>query len=433
MSQGSAYSFEKLQSRFKEDIMAQISIIIPAWNLWETTLQCLESIKSTSDSELLQSMEVIVVNNGSTDETANALTPTLKRLFNNKGIEIKLPENLGFAKACNIGAKHATAPFLFFLNNDTLCTNDCLPPLLEAFTENPKLGMVGPILLYPNDTVQHAGVCFAPNLELVHMYHYVPAPYVKKQKQRHWQAITGAAMLIPATLFAECGGFHEGYMNGFEDLDLCCQVRAKGYFLSVTHKSTVYHLASQTPGRFAHDNENTMLFSKRFSNFFYPDQHKIALEADLLPILSPSLHLYIGLPTIKEQVLHKIFSKNFDPARCLQCLDDEPYWFLGYDLLGQYFERQQLWEEALEAYLSLTQLAPLAPNYLKILRCASKLGKSEIVGQATLGFEEITRITHDKTRLYQYANALKSVATQHNDSDLTPTIDQWINTYKIEG
>ncbi len=409
--------------------MPSISIIIPVWNLWEMTLQCLESIKACTDELLLQQTEVLVVNNGSSDETGAALTPTLTRLFGERGREITLSENLGFAKACNMGAQAATAPLLFFLNNDTVCTEGYLPPLLESLNRNPKIGIVGPLLLYPNNLVQHAGVCFSPMLELMHVHHQLPASYVTKQKLRYWQAITAAAMLMPAALFAECSGFHEGYINGFEDMDLCCQVREKAYLLSVIHKSIIYHHTSQTPGRFTYDNENAALLGKRFAGGFRPDQHTIALENNLLPILSPSLELYVSLPTAKEQALTQAFTNNFNLSRCLARLQSEPYWLSGYTLMGKYFEEQNLWAEALESYLTLVQLAPLAENFLRVLHCGVKLGNEEVVQHAKTDLENTVNTANNKAALQEKALKLKQWATENGDTQLANIFDVWLKEH----
>uniref|UniRef100_UPI0012EBC515 glycosyltransferase family 2 protein n=1 Tax=Desulfovibrio cuneatus TaxID=159728 RepID=UPI0012EBC515 len=134
-----------------------VSIIIPVMNKWELTKACLESLARHTPAGVA---EVIVVDNGSTDETAHALAPLGKQLFGNLFTPIRWEENRNFGPACNAGAEAARAPMLFFLNNDTLLTPNWLPPLLEAFDANPRLGAVGPLLLYENGTVQHMGVTF---------------------------------------------------------------------------------------------------------------------------------------------------------------------------------------------------------------------------------------------------------------------------------
>ncbi len=408
--------------------MAQISIIIPAWNLWETTLQCLESIASTTDNELLQHIEVLVIDNGSSDKTVQALTPTLARFFGMHGKALIMPQNLGFAKACNIGAKAASAPLLFFLNNDTILTQNCLPPLLQHMQSSAQLGMVGPLLLYPGDKVQHAGICFSPILELMYCYHLLSKNSPLVHKARSWQAITGAAMLMPATLFADCGGFYEGYINGFEDIDLCCQVRQKGLQLQVVSKSIIYHSTSQTPGRFDFDSENSALLSTRFSGAFYPDQHRIALDDGLLPMFSPDLELYISVPEAKNKALSHIVTENFTPQRCLDFLQKEPFWLHGYSLLAAHLEKNGQWHEALDYRLQAAQLAPLRENFFTLAKCAAKTGQADILQSAEQCLQDILTKTQNSEGLQQKLTAIRALAQKHNDSALVHICEQWIDT-----
>ena len=100
----------------------RVSVIIPAWNLWEMTAACLRSLAECSIGE---DLEVLVVDNGSTDATTRELEPLGQRLWGADFRALRLPENLGFAKACNLGARAADGDLLFFLNNDTTCTPSC--------------------------------------------------------------------------------------------------------------------------------------------------------------------------------------------------------------------------------------------------------------------------------------------------------------------
>ena len=92
----------------------RVSVIIPAWNLWEMTSTCLRSLAEHSAGEPL---EVLVVDNGSDDATRTELEPLGQSLFGTDFRAVRLPENLGFAKACNAGAALASGELLFFLNN----------------------------------------------------------------------------------------------------------------------------------------------------------------------------------------------------------------------------------------------------------------------------------------------------------------------------
>ncbi len=409
--------------------MAHLSIIIPVWNLWNMTEACLESIAHVCAQDNMQdSIEVIVVDNNSTDTTADALAPTLTRLFQQRGRMIRLESNMGFAKACNAGARAAKGQLLFFLNNDTVMTEGCIPPLLEALERNPKLGIVGPLLLYPGNKVQHAGICFSPTLELQHAHHLIPVSYVASLKQRFWQAITGAAMLMPAKIFHDCEGFCEEYVNGFEDLDLCCAVRLQGYSLNIAHKSIIYHHTSQTPGRFDNDKENAALLGKRRAGHFRPDMHKIALEAGLQPYLSPDLELYIGLTTAKEHALNQIFSENFDEERCKKRLETEPYWLGGYTILASYLEKQGRWQEALDLHLQAARLAPLKDNFANLGVCAANTGEHDILVNAKQCLQDTVNKTRDKDALWHKAQRLHDWATHNEDEELEQLFAQWLHT-----
>jgi len=89
----------------------RVSVIIPVWNLWDMTETCLRSLAQHSAGEHL---EVVVVDNHSTDATATELEPLGKALFGELFAAVRMPENVGFAKGCNAGARVASGDLLFF-------------------------------------------------------------------------------------------------------------------------------------------------------------------------------------------------------------------------------------------------------------------------------------------------------------------------------
>ena len=221
-----------------------ISCIIPAWNLWETTRACLLSLAEHSQGE---DMEVVVVDNGSTDATREALDPLGEQLFGARFTALHLPENQGFARGCNAGARAAHGEALFFVNNDITFTPGWLPPLREALSL-PHVQAVGPLLLYPDGTCQHCGVSFSPLYTLCHLYEGFPGDHPALRRVHPLQALTGAALLLPRTAFQEAGGFHEGYRNGYEDLDLCLSLHSRGAKLRLAGQSLLYHHTSLIHG-----------------------------------------------------------------------------------------------------------------------------------------------------------------------------------------
>lgn len=200
-----------------------VSIIIPVFNQINFTIKCLKSIiKNTPDI-----YETIIVDNGSTDKTFEILSE-----FGDKIRLIRNTSNLGFAKACNIGAFSANTPFLLFLNNDTEVLPGWLQPLLDIGSKE-KIGAVGSKLLYPDGTIQHAGVVIIeqPNKISIlprHVFMNEQPEDLPFQGPTYFQAVTAACMLVKKEDFLKIDGFDENYWNGCEDVDFCFKLQMIG-------------------------------------------------------------------------------------------------------------------------------------------------------------------------------------------------------------
>ncbi len=254
-----------------------VSIIIPLFNKWELTLQCLQALSNNSG---VVPFEVILVDNASTDGTGEYLSAI--------GGDVQIirnRENLGFARACNQGARAASGRHLLFLNNDTIPLKGWLEPLVAEIEGDSAIAMVGSKLLYDNGTVQHAGVVYARETRSpYHPYRFASsdAHYVNRRKELN--AVTAACALVRRKTFTELGGFCEEYRNGYEDLDLCVRIRRMGGKIVYQPRSVLFHLESQSPGRMDHDNANRRLFFSKWKEmlmtdedaFYTPDGFKIA-------------------------------------------------------------------------------------------------------------------------------------------------------------
>jgi len=203
----------------------KVSIIIPLFNKLEYTQKCLAAMKKNTPEGLY---ELIIINNGSADGTA-AFLQTLAgtRIITNN-------ENAGFAKACNQGAQTATSPYLLFLNNDTEPRKGWLEPLLTILDNDQTAVAAGSKLLFPDDTIQHAGVLIIEDRKLPdplvarHIYYQQPSDLPEANQLRIYQALTAACILIRKDAYEEAGGFDEGYWNGYEDIDLCFKLQENG-------------------------------------------------------------------------------------------------------------------------------------------------------------------------------------------------------------
>ncbi len=227
----------------------KVSVIIPAFNKWAYTFKCLVSLAQQTRG---QSYETLVVDNASADETRIAL-PKLE------GIQVlRNEQNLGFAKACNQGAKAAKGRYLLFLNNDTEALPGWLPPLVAALDADSGVAAVGAKLLFPDGTLQHAGVAIAYGapqpITAFHLDYHGPATDASEVRQL--QAVTAACMMVRADAFQAAGGFDEGFINGYEDVDLCLRLRERGGRILYVPASRLVHHESVSDGRFAHVRHN---------------------------------------------------------------------------------------------------------------------------------------------------------------------------------
>lgn len=123
-------------------------MVIPAYNQFAYTYNCLRALLNHAST---YSFEVIVVDDASSDHTASRL-----QRYGHLSL-IQDPENKGFIRSCNEGARHARGEFLVFLNNDTQIQEGWLDALVETFTCNPDAGAVGSRLIYPDARLQEAG------------------------------------------------------------------------------------------------------------------------------------------------------------------------------------------------------------------------------------------------------------------------------------
>jgi GT2 family glycosyltransferase len=238
------------------------SIIIPLFNRLDLTQPCIESVMQHTPAD---QYELIVVDNGSTDGTADYLA-TLDGVT-----VVSNRDNAGFARACNQGARAARSDKLLFLNNDTVVHEGWLQMLLDCLEQHPEAGILGCRLLYPDGTVQHAGVAITVDGIVEHLFSGFSADHPAVTQPRSLQAVTAACMLVQRTCFESVGGFDEGYSNGFEDVDFCLKARSRGYDVRYSPDTRIVHYEESSPGRNLHESYNKLRFRQRWQNEIKPD------------------------------------------------------------------------------------------------------------------------------------------------------------------
>jgi O-antigen biosynthesis protein len=216
------------------------SIVIPVYNEFAHTLACLRAIAAHPPRA---ACEVIVVDDGSTDQTASALAEVQGLGY------LRRAGNGGFVAACNDGARQAKASILVFLNNDTVPQPGWLDAMLDTLDTYPSAGLVGAQLLYPDGRLQEAGgVVFADGSGWNYGRNESPDD-PRFSFVRDADYCSGAAIALPRALFEALGGFDVRYAPAYyEDTDLAFAVRAAGHRVLYQPAARVVHVEGATAG-----------------------------------------------------------------------------------------------------------------------------------------------------------------------------------------
>jgi GT2 family glycosyltransferase len=276
--------------------MTTCSVVIPVHNRAALTARCLDALFAAPEDALT---EVVVVDDGSTDSTPAALTARAADVR-----VVRHERSTGFASSCNDGVAAAGGEWILLLNNDTIPQPGWLDSLIHYASARERLGVVGSKLLFPDGTIQHAGVVFARELTPQHIYLGFQADHPAVSSSREFQAVTGACMLIRRSVFEEIGGFDAAFVNGYEDIDLCLRLRTSGYEVHYCHESVLYHLESATRG-FELNRSNHELFLERWADFVYQDDIRYYAEDKLIDITYPGQFPLLIRVSPRLAVLHR--------------------------------------------------------------------------------------------------------------------------------
>lgn len=225
---------------FENLVDPEVSIIIPAYNQFGFTYNCLKAILENT-TEI--SYEVIVADDHSTDEIKNIerIVIGIKVLHNEK--------NLGFLLNCNNAAQYARGKYILFLNNDTQVQYNWLKPLVELMKLNKDVGMVGSKLVYPEGYLQEAGGILWKDGSAWNYGHLNNPENPEFAYVKEVDYISGAAIMIRKSLWKKIGGFDETFIPAYyEDTDLAFEVRKNGYKVLYQPASVVIHFEGVSNG-----------------------------------------------------------------------------------------------------------------------------------------------------------------------------------------
>jgi GT2 family glycosyltransferase len=223
----------------------KITLIIPVRDRIDLLARCLESVTRKT---AYAPYEIVVVDNDSQSAEAQEYFGRLEH----RVLHFSGPFN--YSAINNFAVENCDSPWLLFLNDDIEVIDQNWLTIMAEHVQRPEVGAVGPRLLYPDETVQHAGVVVGVGGIAEHAFRGLPAesPGVCRQLQmtRNYSAVTGACLLTRRDVFDEIGGFDEERLPvAFNDVDLCLKMRRAGYLIVYTPFAKLYHHESASRRR----------------------------------------------------------------------------------------------------------------------------------------------------------------------------------------
>ena len=227
----------------------QVSIVIPTRDLSEYLEPCLNSL---FEKTAYDHFEVIVVDNGSREPETLDLFRRWKEKEPSRFRVAPLPIPFNFSALINEGVRNAGGELVLLLNNDIEVVSGEWLSEMAAQALRPRIGAVGVKLLYPDDTVQHAGVVLGIGGIAGHSHKYCagdqPGYFDRLRITANCAAVTGACLMVKKSLFQEVGGFDEALSVAFNDVDFCIRILKAGYYNLCLSHLTLYHHESRTRG-----------------------------------------------------------------------------------------------------------------------------------------------------------------------------------------
>jgi O-antigen biosynthesis protein len=228
-----------------------VSVVIPLYGRLDFLVHQLAQF--AADPDFAKAEIIFVLDSPELASHLEELSAHLHALYGVPMRIVFLTRNGGYGQANNLGIEHARAPFVLLLNSDVFPERPgWLEQMIEFHGSRPRIGALGPKLLYEDGALQHAGLYFErdPITDLWQNLHYFkgfPAEFRPSNVARQVPAVTGACLLMARDLYQSLGGLSTSYVQGdYEDSDLCLRLRERGFAIWYTPEPRLYHLERQS-------------------------------------------------------------------------------------------------------------------------------------------------------------------------------------------
>ena len=230
---------------------ALISVLIPNRDHADDLKRCILSLQEVNSC---RNLEILILENGSREKETFSLYEALRKADPRVKI-LNWDREFNYSAINNFGAANAAGDYLLFLNNDTVVIREDSLRILRDLASAPGTGAVGALLLYGNETVQHAGVILGYGGIAGHAFQGEDPtdweglyPSLLLENLHNVSAVTGACLMMRRELFLKAGGFDEELAVTFNDVDLCLRLRRMGFRILEAPDARLFHYESVSRG-----------------------------------------------------------------------------------------------------------------------------------------------------------------------------------------
>ena len=227
--------------------LPRVSLIIPTRDRMDLLQQCIDSITQVT---AYLDYEILVVDNQSSDPDTLAYLGEIAKRSNVRVLPYEAAFN--YSRINNVAARHASGEVLALVNNDIQAIHADWLEEMVCHAIRPGTGVVGAMLYYPDDRIQHAGVIVGLGGVAGHAYTDMPrgypGPHHRAQLTQNLSAVTAACLVVRRSVFDEVEGLDESLEVAFNDIDFCLRVARAGYRNVWTPWAELYHHESASRG-----------------------------------------------------------------------------------------------------------------------------------------------------------------------------------------
>ncbi|RPI83289.1 MAG: glycosyltransferase [Chloroflexi bacterium] len=265
-----------------------VSIIIPTRDNLFYLEKCISSLLKLTE---YKNYEIILIDNNSQEQQTLDYYKQLKQY---PAIRmLSYPQEFNYSKVNNFGSNHANGEILLFLNNDVEIVEPGWLEEMVRWVEQPQVGVVGAKLLYPDGTIQHAGIVLGMEGHASHVFGGMreghSGPFGSIEWYRNYSAVTGACLMVRKEVFEKAGRFDENYLLAFNDVELCTRIAGYGYRVVYTPFARLIHYEGKSRSSY---------IPAADIQLGYDHLEGIVKNGD--PFFNPNLSLCVRVPTLRR-------------------------------------------------------------------------------------------------------------------------------------